>query len=340
MSDPSLKQQLDILVLGAGSWGTVFASMLASSGANVRLWARSAAVVAEINSQHTNLKYLPDFAIHHQVEAVKEIDFAKPLDGIVLAVPAQTLRQNFKSWPAFPKVPVLSLIKGIEKNTDHRVSQIMAEVGIDQDLIAVLSGPNLAKEIAAKQPSASVIAATNLQTAHQVASWCRVNWFRTYVSEDVVGVEIAGALKNVIAVAVGIAAGLGYGDNSRASLITRGLAEITRFGIAHGASASTFAGLAGMGDLVATCSSELSRNFRVGKLLGEGVDIAQALAQVGQTAEGIQTARAVNHIVKELNARGVDLEVPIASFLVDVIDHKRPISDVAKELLSRSVRPE
>ncbi len=326
-----------IAVMGAGSWGTVFCAVLAVSGAQVRLWARRAEAARTINETHANSVYVPDLMLPDSVAATSDPSEAlEDVDGIVLAVPAQSLRENLEAWPPFPDVPVVSLIKGIERGSDLRMSEILATVGgIAPSRIAVLSGPNLAREIALQQPCASVVASESRETASVVAQWCRAPWLRTYVSDDVIGVEIAGAMKNVIATAVGAAAGLGFGDNSRASLITRGLAEITRLGVARGAQPQTFAGLAGMGDLVATCTSSLSRNFRLGYALGEGLSVDEAKATVGQTAEGVATARAI----AELGA-GLDLDLPITQSLVDVIDHGRDISSVTRELLARSVRPE
>ncbi|CAM3997293.1 NAD(P)H-dependent glycerol-3-phosphate dehydrogenase [Helcobacillus massiliensis] len=326
-----------IAVLGAGSWGTTFSSVLAAAGCRVRIWARRADIAAEITERRTNRGYIPELTLPDTVNASSDagavLDGA---DGVVIAVPAQKLRGALEQWPALPDVPVVSLVKGIERDTDLRISELLASVGrIEPSRIAVLSGPNLAVEIAQQQPCAAVVASTSAATADRVARWCRAPYMRTYVSSDVIGVEVAGAMKNVIATAVGAAAGLGYGDNTRASLITRGLAEMTRLGTAVGARADTFAGLAGMGDLVATCASPLSRNFRLGAALGRGLSVEDAIREVGQTAEGVATARAVRQIAHER-----DLDLPITSMLVDVIDHGRDISSVTRELLSRSVRPE
>lgn len=326
-----------IAVMGAGSWGTVMASVLAAAGSDVTMWARRPEIANAINSTRANSAYIPGLVLPPSVTATNDPGQALAgATGVVLAVPAQSLRANLTSWPQLPPVPVLSLIKGIERDSDLRMSQVIHDVGgVRDELIAVLSGPNLAREIALEQPCASVVASISAETSAIAAEWCRAPWLRTYVSSDVVGVEIAGAMKNVIATAVGAAAGLGFGDNSRASLITRGLAEITRLGVALGAHPQTFAGLAGMGDLVATCTSDLSRNFRLGQALGQGLSVDEAKAAVGQTAEGVATARAVSDIGERL---GIDL--PITNSLVDVIDRGRDISSVTEELLSRSVRPE
>ncbi len=324
-----------IAVLGAGSWGTVFSHMLAKGENNVRLWARREELASELNETRMNATYVQGLALPARVRASSDIAHVlEGARGIVLAVPAQSLRRCLESWPRLPHVPVVSLIKGIERGSNERMSQILADVGgVSENLIAVLSGPNLAREIALEQPCASVITSSSEGAAREVASWCSAPYFRAYVSRDVTGVEVAGAMKNVIAIAVGAAAGLGYGDNTRASLITRGLAEITRLGVALGAEASTFAGLAGMGDLVATCASPLSRNFRLGKALGEGQSLEQAKASVGQTAEGVPTARAVADLAERTH-----LDLPITRALVDVVDRGRNIAEVTSALLSRSVR--
>lgn len=339
-----------IAVLGAGSWGTTFALVLARAGADVVLWARREAVAREIRDRHTNTAYLGERELPASItatadvaEALAGVDGTNGIDGIVLAVPAQSLRQNLGEWraacgtgDALPEVPVLSLIKGIERGTDARMSQVIEDAGgVDRARIAVLSGPNLSAEIAAAEPCASVVAAHDEDLARELAHWCAGPAFRAYTSNDVVGVEIAGATKNVVALGVGAAAGLGFGDNARASLITRGLAEIARLGAAAGADPATFAGLAGMGDLVATCASPLSRNFRLGRALGEGMSIDDAVRAVGQTAEGVATARAVADIAERL---GIDM--PITRSVVDVVDGGREIGEATAALLARSVRPE
>ncbi|MGO2047645.1 MAG: NAD(P)H-dependent glycerol-3-phosphate dehydrogenase [Brachybacterium tyrofermentans] len=326
-----------LAVLGAGSWGTTFAQVLADGGADVTLWARREEVACEIREAHRNSAYLGDRLLPDAVGATSSIEEAfDGADGIVLAVPAQSMRATLESWPALPSVPVLSLTKGIERGTDSRISRIIAEAGgAEPERIGVLSGPNLSGEIAERRPCASVVAADSEELASVLATWCEAPYLRTYTSTDVVGVEIAGAVKNVIAIAVGAATGLGHGHNTTASLITRGLAEITRLGVALGGRRDTFAGLAGMGDLVATCSSPLSRNHRLGLALGRGLDVRAAAAEVGQTAEGVATARAVSELAARLG-----IEMPITDAVVDVVDHDARIDEVTTALLARGVRPE
>ena len=326
-----------LAVLGAGSWGTTFAQVLADGGAEVTLWARREEVAREIGTQHRNSAYLGDLELPATLRATADVAAAlEGADGVVVAIPAQSMRATLAPWPALPAVPVLSLTKGIERGTDARISEILVEAGgADPSLVGVLSGPNLSGEIAERRPCASVVAAPDEALAETFASWCSAPYLRAYTSTDVVGVEVAGAVKNVIAIAVGAATGLGHGHNTTASLITRGLAEITRLGVALGGRRETFPGLAGMGDLVATCSSPLSRNHRLGLALGRGLDVAAAAAEVGQTAEGVATARAVADIAAR---HGVDM--PITRSVVAVVDHGARIDEVTTALLSRSVRPE
>ena len=326
-----------LTVLGAGSWGTTFAQVLADGGAEVTLWARREEVAREIGTQHRNSAYLGDLELPATLRATADVAAAlEGADGVVVAIPAQSMRATLAPWPALPAVPVLSLTKGIERGTDARISEILVEAGgADPSLVGVLSGPNLSGEIAERRPCASVVAAPEEALAETFASWCSAPYLRAYTSTDVVGVEVAGAVKNVIAIAVGAATGLGHGHNTTASLITRGLAEITRLGVSLGGRRETFPGLAGMGDLVATCSSPLSRNHRLGLALGRGLDVAAAAAEVGQTAEGVATARAVADIAAR---HGVDM--PITRSVVAVVDHGARIDEVTTALLSRSVRPE
>jgi glycerol-3-phosphate dehydrogenase (NAD(P)+) len=326
-----------VAVLGAGSWGSAFAAVLADAGHDVVVWARREELAARITATHRNPDYLPDTDLGQAVTGTASWDDA--LDGaetVVLAVPAQSLRANLADRSPLPPVPVLSLLKGIENGTAARMSQVVAEAGrVAPERIAVLSGPNLAREIAARQPAASVVACPDPDLAARLTHLVQTPVFRPYASTDVVGVEIAGALKNVIALAAGIASGMGLGDNTKATIITRGLAEITRLGLALGAEAATFSGLAGVGDLVATCASTLSRNQRVGIALGRGLDLAAARAEVGQTAEGVTTAGPVLEL-----ARGVGQDMPITEAVDAVLRGGSTVQEATAALLSRPLRTE
>jgi glycerol-3-phosphate dehydrogenase (NAD(P)+) len=300
-----------VAVLGAGSWGTTFAKVLADSGTDVVLWARRAEVADAISTGRVNADYLPGVTLPANLTATADAD--KALAGaqaVVLAVPSQTLRANLSGWrSSLPKdATLVSLAKGVELGTLKRMSEVIREVaGVPEDQVAVVSGPNLAKEIAAGQPTATVIACTDHDRAVDLQHACSNSYFRPYTNVDVVGCELGGACKNVIALACGMAAGLGFGDNTMASIITRGLAETARLGAALGADPLTFAGLAGLGDLVATCASPLSRNRTFGERLGRGDSLAQAQeAAHGQVAEGVKSCSSI----RELAAR-VDVDMPI-----------------------------
>ncbi|MCE6999685.1 NAD(P)-dependent glycerol-3-phosphate dehydrogenase [Saccharothrix sp. S26] len=300
-----------VAVLGAGSWGTAFAKVLADSGTDVVLWARRADVADAISKERVNADYLPGVTLPANLGATSDAE--KALDGagaVVLAVPSQTLRENLGGWrPWLPAgATLVSLAKGVELGTLKRMSEVIREVaGVPEDQVAVVSGPNLAKEIAAEQPTATVIACTDHDRAVRLQHACSNSYFRPYTNVDVVGCELGGACKNVIALACGMAAGLGFGDNTMASIITRGLAETARLGAALGADPLTFAGLAGLGDLVATCASPLSRNRSFGERLGRGDSLAQAQeAAHGQVAEGVKSCSSI----RELAARvGVDMPI-------------------------------
>jgi glycerol-3-phosphate dehydrogenase (NAD(P)+) len=326
-------------VLGAGSWGTTFAKVLADAGCAVTLHARRAELVAAMAATRENGEYLPGVrlpdAIRPTGDAEEALDDA---DVVVLAVPSQTLRQNLTAWAPLlpPGVTLLSLMKGVELGTTKRMSEVICEVtGAGEDRVAALSGPNLAREIAEEQPAATVIACTDTDRAEALQAACHTRYFRPYTNPDLVGCELGGALKNVIALAAGIAEGLGYGDNTRASLITRGLAETARLGVALGAEPSTFAGLAGLGDLVATCSSPLSRNRTFGEKLGRGMTVAEVQQTTRQTAEGVKTCRSVLDL-----ARAHDVYVPITEAVVRVCHEGESAARMVREIMSREAKPE
>jgi glycerol-3-phosphate dehydrogenase (NAD(P)+) len=326
-------------VLGAGSWGTTFAKVLADAGCSVTLHARRPELVSAIAATRENTDYLPGVRLPDAVRPTG--DAAEALDGadiVVLAVPSQTLRANLADWaPLLPgDASLLSLMKGVELGTTKRMSEVICEVtGAGTDRVAALSGPNLAREIAEEQPAATVIACTDTDRAEALQAACHTRYFRPYTNPDLVGCELGGAVKNVIALACGVAAGLGFGDNTRASLITRGLAETARLGMALGADVTTFAGLAGLGDLVATCSSPLSRNRTFGEHLGQGMSVAEVQRITRQTAEGVKTCQSVLDL-----ARAHDVDVPITEAVVRVCHEGESAAQMVREMMSREAKPE
>ncbi|KUL61977.1 MULTISPECIES: NAD(P)H-dependent glycerol-3-phosphate dehydrogenase [Streptomyces violaceusniger group] len=326
-------------VFGTGSWGTAFAMVLADAGCEVTLWGRRPGVVEAINTGRTNPDYFPGVRLPDGVRATTDpAEAAAGAEFTVFSVPSQTLRGNLSEWaPLLAADTVLvSLMKGVELGTAKRMSEVVQEVAkAPAERVAVLTGPNLAKEIAARQPAASVVACPDESVARRLQTACHTAYFRPYTNTDVVGCELGGAVKNVIALAVGIADGMGLGDNTKASLITRGLAETTRLGLAMGADARTFAGLAGMGDLVATCSSPLSRNHTFGTNLGRGMTLEETIAVTKQTAEGVKSCESVLDL-----ARRFDVDMPITETVVEIVhDGKQPLVAL-KELMSRSAKAE
>jgi glycerol-3-phosphate dehydrogenase (NAD(P)+) len=334
-----------VAVLGAGSWGTTFAKILADAATasgverSIRLWGRREEVVAEINGNHRNPQYLADIALPPSISASTEVaDALSGADLVVLAVPAQSLRLQLRKWKPLigPDALVVSLMKGLELGTDARMSEVIAEeLDIPADRIAVVSGPNLAMEIAREEPTASVVACPDSAVAGWIARSCTAPYFRPYTTSDIVGVEIGGIVKNVIALAVGICEGKQMGDNTKASVITRGLAETSRLALALGGKAHTMAGLAGLGDLVATCSSPLSRNHTAGRLLGQGLTLDEVAQKMTQTAEGIKSGQAVHELAGKLG-----VEMPITAAVVAVLAGKLSVDQLGPLLLSRELKSE
>ncbi|MFF8954451.1 NAD(P)H-dependent glycerol-3-phosphate dehydrogenase [Streptomyces sp. NPDC014894] len=326
-------------VFGTGSWGTAFGMVLADAGCDVTLWGRRAELAEAVNTTRTNPDYLPGIELPAALRATT--DPAEALDGAdftVLAVPSQTLRGNLAAWaPLLPADTVLvSLMKGIELGSAKRMSEVVQEVaGVPAERVAVVTGPNLAKEIAQRRPAAAVVACPDEAVAQRLQSSCHTPYFRPYTNTDVLGCELGGAVKNVIGLAVGIADGMGLGDNAKGSLITRGLAETTRLGLAMGADPLTFSGLAGLGDLVATCSSPLSRNHTFGVNLGRGMTLQETIAVTRQTAEGVKSCESVLDLARR---HGVDM--PIAETVVGIVHEGKPPVVALKELMSRSAKPE
>jgi len=320
-----------VTVLGAGSWGTTFSKVLADGGADVTLWARRPELAKEIREAKRNSDYLPGVNLPLAVTATSDVGAAlQQAQFVFVSVPSQSLRQNLEQIRTLipADVPVVSLMKGVEKGTGLRMSEVLEEVlQIDRDRIAVASGPNLALEIAKEQPTAAVVSSTSLETAEAVAKVATNRYFRSFVNTDVIGTEFGGVLKNLIAVAIGIVDGVGYGENTKASIITRGLVEMTDFAVAYGGHPETLAGLAGLGDLIATSGSSLSRNNTAGRLLGQGYSFADVVKSMQQTAEGLASVAPVLALAA---AKGVDMPIcrQVSEVLAGTLDPK----DIAPHL--------
>ncbi|MCZ0990428.1 NAD(P)H-dependent glycerol-3-phosphate dehydrogenase [Streptomyces diastatochromogenes] len=326
-------------VFSAGSWGTAIAKILADSGTDVIAHARRDEIADAINTQHRNPSYFPDIELPAALTATT--DPAAALDGadfLVLSIPAQTLRTNLAAWAPHigDGTVIVSLMKGIEQSSGQRASQIITDVtGVSADRVAVLSGPNLAREIMEGHPAAATVACLDEDAAHRFQKACHTGYFRPYTSTDVTGCELGGAVKNVIALAVGIATGMGLGNNATAMLITRGLAETTRLATAMGAHPATLAGLSGLGDLVATCSSPLSRNRTFGTHLGRGLSVEEATAATRQTTEGVKSAEAILAL-----AHAHDVEMPITEVISALLHEKVTLAQAAAALMQRPPKPE
>ncbi|MFJ4922612.1 NAD(P)H-dependent glycerol-3-phosphate dehydrogenase [Streptomyces sp. NPDC088725] len=328
-----------VAVFGAGSWGSAFAMILADAGCEVTLCARRPDIVEVINTTRTNPDYVPGLEFPEGVRATTDPEeAAHGAEFTVLTVPSQTLRENLAVWaPLLPAGTVLvSLMKGVELGTAKRMSEVIQEVAkVPAERVAVVTGPNLAGEIAARMPAAAVVACQDEAVAQRLQSACHTPYFRPYTNTDVVGCELGGAVKNVIGLAVGIADGMKLGDNTKASLMTRGLAETTRLGLAMGADPHTFSGLAGMGDLIATCSSPLSRNHTFGTNLGRGMTLQETMAVTSRTAEGVKSCESVLDL-----ARRHGVEMPITETVVDIVHNGKSPLVAVKELMSRSAKAE
>jgi glycerol-3-phosphate dehydrogenase (NAD(P)+) len=305
-----------VVVLGAGQWGTTMAQVLCDAGNHVLMWGRSQELVDEVNQKHTNSKYLDDSVLPIGLKATSSLKEAFEYSNIyVLAVPAQTLRENLTNWKSMfePNALIISTLKGIEVSTMSRMTEIISEV-LGTENVAIITGPNLANELVLRQPAGAVAAAPTLAIAEKVQQLFTTPYYRVYTSIDVLGCELAGAIKSVIALAVGMSIGMGYGENTQAMLITRGLNEVARLCAAHNADPLSAAGLAGMGDLVASCGSALSRNRTFGEVLGKSGSIDVARTTVAKTVEGVASSNAVLEI-----AHRVGIEVPVIEAVADVV---------------------
>ncbi len=326
-------------MIGAGSWGTTIAC-LAGTSVSTRLWARRPELAAEINETRQSTRYLPGLAIPDLVTATADLGEAtEGASALVMAVPSHGFREVYTSAAASvgDDVPVLSLTKGIEQDTLATMTQVVSDASPDKDRsrIGVLTGPNLASEVAAGQPTAAVIAMSDLETARRLQEVFMGPTFRVYTHDDVVGCELGGALKNVMAIAAGMSDGLGFGDNTRATLITRALSELTRLGVSLGGRPATFAGLAGMGDLIATCISTVSRNHQVGVGLAAGKSLEQVVTEMQMVAEGVKTTRAVLDL-----AHRSGIEMPIANHVGHVLYDGLDPKEAVLRLMGRVAKPE
>jgi glycerol-3-phosphate dehydrogenase (NAD(P)+) len=326
-----------IAVFGGGSWGTAFSTVLADAGNDVTIWARRQELADQISAGR-NDDYLPGLELSSSISGTTDpAEAVEGADIVVLSVPSQSLRDNLAGWgDVLGDRIIVSLMKGVELGTTKRMSEVIAEAGgVPTERIAVVSGPNLAKEIVQRQPAATVIACPEESAADRVAAAVATSYFRPYTSPDLVGAEVGGAVKNVIALAVGMAEGMGLGDNTKSSIITRGLAEMTRLGVALGADARTFAGLAGVGDLIATCMSPLSRNHSFGVGLGHGMTVAEVQEKTRQTAEGVKSCASIYEL-----ARDHDVDVPIIEQVNACVHHGVSVHDMVHALLSRARKSE
>ena len=328
-----------VAVMGGGSFGTAMGMIATDAGGEVVIWAREPEVAQSVNELHINEMYHPGLELPPELWVTNDPATAlKGAEVIILAIPAQTLRENLTEWKSLiePDAIIVTLMKGIEATTTKRMTEVIAEVAeVPASRVAAISGPNLAREIIQRQPAATTVACVDVENAKKVATAITNPYFRPYWTEDVVGTEVGGAVKNVIALANGMAFGLGYGENAQASLITRGLAEMSRLGAALGANPMTFLGLAGIGDLIATCTSSLSRNRPFGENLGRGLTVEETIEQTKQTCEGVKSCQAILELGK---ANGV--EMPITEQVVQVVHNGMSPQEMLGNLMSRDPRAE
>ena len=328
------KPQLDIkiaTVLGGGSFGTAIANILAANGIQVRQWMRSSKAITEINTLHENTKYLPGVTLHSGIEATDDIAYAvKGADVLFYSIPSKSFREIVEKTHGFVEKEqiLISTTKGIEPEGFNLMSDVLRQV-FPTNPVGVISGPNLAKEIAQGQLAATVIASKNKRVRDFIQQSLSCKFFRVYANADMYGVELGGALKNIYAIITGMAAALGYGENTKAMLITRSLAEMSRFAVSQGANPMTFLGLAGVGDLVATCVSPLSRNYRVGYALGKGETLEQAIDSLGEVAEGINTLRYIRNQANENS-----IYMPLVNALYAVLFEDASADQVATALMT------
>jgi glycerol-3-phosphate dehydrogenase (NAD(P)+) len=326
-----------VTVLGAGAWGTTMAQVLSDCGNDVLLWGRSPELVQEINGSHTNTKYLGEHVLPDQLKATEKIEQAFAHSSIiVLAIPAQSLRAALTEWKSMipSEALIVSTLKGIELTSDLRMTEVIEDV-LGTKNYAIITGPNLADELILRQPAGAVAAAPTFEIATKVQELFSTPYYRVYTSTDVVGCELAGAIKSIIALAVGMSIGMGFGENTQAMLITRGLNEVARIGAAHGADPLSAAGLAGMGDLVASCGSALSRNRTFGEVLGRTGSMNDAREHVAKTVEGVASSSAVVEL-----AHRVGVEVPVIEAVADVVAGTITPKQALERLMAISTKAE
>lgn len=329
------KRKKQVVVLGAGSWGTSLASVLVENGYDVTIWARRKSIVDEINEQHTNQKYLPGIRLSNKLVAESDLERAVvQKDLVVFVVPSQTMRATARKVKEMIDAQsiVVHASKGIERESLKRMSVVLQEElpAALHNRIVALSGPSHAEEVIRKIPTTVVVASASQALSEEVQAYFMNSAFRVYTNPDVIGIEIGGALKNIIAIAAGLAAGLGFGDNAKAALMTRGLAEIARLGKAMGAEPITFVGLAGVGDLIATCTSEHSRNWRAGYLLSQGKKLEQICSEMGMVIEGITTTQTAFELSQKYG-----VEMPITEQLFQVLFHGKSPNEAVSDLMNR-----
>ncbi|TDU73002.1 glycerol-3-phosphate dehydrogenase (NAD(P)+) [Prosthecobacter fusiformis] len=335
---PSPLPYTNALVIGAGSWGTALTAVLADRGLQVQFWGRDHELMDEIQSTRRNSRYLPGLVLPSSIQATASLNDLQPANLVVFVVPSKAVRETASTMASLPALQsarvLISCAKGIEMNTGRRLTQILHE-SFPTTPLAVLTGPNHAEEVSQRMATAAVVACENDDIARDVQCCFTLPWFRTYTSDDVTGVEWAGAMKNPYAIAAGIALGLKLGDNAIAALVTRALAEMVRMGIAMGGRAESFMGLGGVGDLMATCYSEHSRNHRVGRLLGEGMPLQEIMSSTRMVAEGVPNTASLHEAAK---AKGV--RTPLLDEIYAMLYQAKPAKEAMRALLSRDPRSE
>lgn len=329
---------MKVAIIGAGSWGTAIAGLLAEKGYGVKLWARDPDLASEINRRRLNPRYLSEIKLDKNIQATGELSEAlSDAELIALAVPSHVMRETvIRMKPNLSdRAVIVNLTKGLEVGTLKRMSEIITELLPDSERVGVLSGPNHAEEVSCRIPTATVVSSSNIAAAIELQKLFMTPYFRVYTNPDIIGVELGAATKNVIAIAAGISDGLGYGDNTKASLMTRGLAEMTRLGVALGAKARTFAGLSGVGDLIATCTSRFSRNRSAGERLAKGATLVEVSGDTQMVAEGIKTSAGICKLADKYQ-----IELPISRAVYQVIYEGKNPYECVRELMERGAADE